>query len=134
MEVIVIEPINLRIKILLDTLKIKKTTFADKINVSQAFVSQLCSGASQPSDRTLADICREFNVSETWLRTGEGEMFIQLNEDQELLEVLADLQVDEENPVRDLLIAYWRLNDDQKAAIKQMIKNLIDLQKGKAGQ
>lgn len=131
---IVIEPINLRIKSLLDTLKIKKTTFADKINVSQAFVSQLCSGASQPSDRTLADICREFNVSETWLRTGEGEMFIQLNEDKELLEVLADLQVDEENPVRDLLIAYWRLNDEQKAAIKQMIKNLIDLQKGKAGQ
>lgn len=129
-----IEPINLRIKKLIEVLNIRKTAFADKINVSQSFVSQLCYGASQPSDRTVANICREFNVSETWLRTGEGEMFIQLNEDQELLEVLADLQVDEDNPVRDLLIAYWRLNDEQKAAIKQMIKNLIDLQKEKTGQ
>ena len=129
-----IEPINLRIKKLIEVLNIRKTAFADKINVSQSFVSQLCYGASQPSDRTVANICREFNVSETWLRTGEGEMFIQLNEDQELLEVLADLQVDEDNPVRDLLIAYWRLNDEQKAAIKQMIKNLIDMQKEKAGQ
>lgn len=109
--------------------------FGEKIGgLSANYVWMLEKGQRIPSDRTIGDICREFNVSETWLRTGEGEMFIQLNEDQELLEVLADLQVDEENPVRDLLIAYWRLNDEQKAAIKQMIKNLIDLQKGKAGQ
>lgn len=29
------------------------------------------------TDRILYDICREFNVNEFWLRTGEGEMFIQ---------------------------------------------------------
>ena len=28
-------------------------------------------------NRTLYDICREFNVNEHWLRTGEDEMFIQ---------------------------------------------------------
>ena len=123
-----------RLSKLIESLGIKKVEFASKIKVDQSYISQLVSGKRTPSDRTLADICREFNVSDTWLRTGEGEMFIQLNEDQELLEVLADLQVDEENPVRDLLIAYWRLNDEQKAAIKQMIKNLIDLQKEKAGQ
>lgn len=123
-----------RLSKLIESLGIKKVEFASKIKVDQSYISQLVSGKRTPSDRTLADICREFNVSETWLRTGEGEMFIQLNEDQELLEVLADLQVDEDNPVRDLLIAYWRLNDEQKAAIKQMIKNLIDLQKEKAGQ
>lgn len=123
-----------RLSKLIESLGIKKVEFASKIKVDQSYISQLVSGKRTPSDRTLADICREFNVSDTWLRTGEGEMFIQLNEDQELLEVLADLQVDEENPVRDLLIAYWRLNDEQKAAIKQMIKNLIDLKKEKAGQ
>lgn len=123
-----------RLSKLIESLGIKKVEFASKIKVDQSYISQLVSGKRTPSDRTLADICREFNVSETWLRTGEGEMFIQLNEDQELLEVLADLQVDEDNPVRDLLIAYWRLNDEQKAAIKQMIKNLIDLKKEKTGQ
>lgn len=73
-----------RIKYLIDVLGIKRTTFADRLNVSQPFVSQLCSGISRPSDRTISDICREFNVSETWLRTGEGEMFRPLDRREEM--------------------------------------------------
>lgn len=67
---------NERIQAIINAKGIKKTEFAQKLNVSQAYISQLCSGTKTPSDRTIADICREFNVSEAWLRTGEGEMFI----------------------------------------------------------
>ena len=63
-----------RLRSLIDTLGITKTKFAEDLHVSSAFVSMLCSGKSLPSDRTIADICRKYNVSETWLRTGEGEM------------------------------------------------------------
>ena len=35
-----------------------KTKFAEKINISQPYLSQLCSGAKLPSDRTIADIFR----------------------------------------------------------------------------
>ena len=66
-----------RLRSLIDTLGITKTKFAEDLHVSSAFVSMLCSGKSLPSDRTIADICRKYNVSETWLRTGEGEMFEQ---------------------------------------------------------
>ena len=52
-----------------------KTAFAKRINVSQGLVSQMCSGTTSPSDRTITDICREFGVNEVWLRTGEGEPF-----------------------------------------------------------
>lgn len=51
-----------------------KTDFAKVINISQPFLSQICSGARDPSNRTIADICREFCINEKWLRTGEGEM------------------------------------------------------------
>ena len=60
--------------------KLTKTAFAEKINVSQSFISRLVSGEKVPSDRTIADICREFNISELWLRTGEGEPHIQKDE------------------------------------------------------
>ena len=50
-----------------------KTDFAKRLGVSQPFVSRLCSGEVQPSDRTISDICREFGCNEVWLRTGEGE-------------------------------------------------------------
>ena len=64
-----------RINYLIEKLDITKTKFAERLNISQAFVSQICSGAREPSDRTITDICREFGVNEVWLRTGEGEPF-----------------------------------------------------------
>ena len=67
---------NNRIAQVITALGIKKIEFAKKIGISSPFVSELCSGAKKASDRTITDICREFNVNETWLRTGEGEMFI----------------------------------------------------------
>ena len=45
---------NERISTIIEASGIKKTVFADRLNVSQAFVSQLCSGVKQPSDRTIA--------------------------------------------------------------------------------
>ena len=40
--------LNERISLLIDTLGIKKTAFAERLNVSQAFISQICSGSKQP--------------------------------------------------------------------------------------
>ena len=54
-----------------------KTAFAQKIGLTQAYVSALSIGRKKPSDRTISDICRDFGINETWLRTGEGEMFCQ---------------------------------------------------------
>ncbi len=76
--------ISHRISLIIQQRGIKKVEFAKKIGVSQAFVSELCSGAKNPSDRTISDICREYNVNETWLRTGEGEMFRPLDRREEM--------------------------------------------------
>lgn len=76
--------ISHRISLIIQQRDIKKVEFARKIGVSQAFVSELCSGAKNPSDRTISDICREYNVNETWLRTGEGEMFRPLDRREEM--------------------------------------------------
>ena len=54
-----------------------KTDFAKKVGISQPYLSQICAGQKVPSDRTIADICREFGCDEVWLRTGEGEPFRQ---------------------------------------------------------
>ena len=61
-----------RIEQIIKLRNVKKVEFARRLNLSQAFVSQMCSGAAKPSDRTIQDICREFDVNEVWLRTGEG--------------------------------------------------------------
>ena len=54
--------------------KLSQAGFAQKLNLSQNFVWMVENGRREPSDRTIADICRVFGVDEVWLRTGVGEM------------------------------------------------------------
>ena len=63
-----------RIEFIIKSANIKKVDFAKRLNISQAFVSQMCSGVAMASDRTIQDICREFSVNPEWLRTGEGDV------------------------------------------------------------
>lgn len=104
-----------------------KTAFSDRINVSQAFVSQMCSGLKVPSDRTIADICREFNVNEDWLRTGRGDPYIQLSRDEELAQFFGDVMKGEDPDFRRRLLSVMsRLTTDEWALLEQMAWKLVD--------
>ena len=54
---------------------INQTDFAEKLSLTKNYISLIENGNRIPSDRTITDICREFNVNEVWLRTGEGEPY-----------------------------------------------------------
>lgn len=106
--------------------------FADVIGLKRNTIANYEIGQIQPSDRTIADICREFNVSEVWLRTGEGEMFVDLGEDAELTQVLAEIQLSDDDTIKDMLVAYWGLDEKEKAAIRKLIDGMVRRQKERA--
>ena len=110
-----------RISYLIKTLGLKKVEFSKRLNISQPFVSELCSGKTNPSDRTIADICREFNVSEVWLRTGEGEMFLKVDEDQELQNIFAQITISNDDLIKRIIKSYWALDDTEKAVIQKLV-------------
>lgn len=82
----IMEVINLneRLKELRKALAIKQGDFAERISTTQGHISDIENGRKELSDRTIKLICLEFNVNEEWLRTGAGEMFIQLDKKDEL--------------------------------------------------
>lgn len=80
-----------RISYIVEKSNLTKTAFAKRINVSQGLVSQMCSGTTNPSDRTISDICREFNVDRAWLETGVGEPFVPKSRQDVLRDVFADV-------------------------------------------
>ena len=69
-----------RISFIIESKGITKTEFAKAAKVSQGFVSQLTSGASNPSDRTIELICQKYGCNEEWLRTGKGDPFPELTQ------------------------------------------------------
>lgn len=63
-----------------DDNRLNKSEFARRINVTPAYISKLSKHPdSVPSDRTISDICRVFNVNEEWLRSGTGPMYLPSN-------------------------------------------------------
>lgn len=94
------EDINNRIDLLIKDLGITKTRFAESLHVSSQFISSLCSGAKQPSERTISDICREFNVSLDWLQNGSGEMYVQRSANEELGILVASLMSEADESFR----------------------------------
>lgn len=118
------ESINNRIAWCVKDSGLTKTDFAARINISQSFISRLVSGEKLPSDRTIADICLEFNISEVWLRTGEGEPHMERDKDEEFLEIMEKINISDDDLIKRIIKAYWFLDDDEKAAVKKIIDNL----------
>lgn len=88
-----------RVKELRKILKCSQTDFGAKIGLSQNYIWMIEKGERIPSDRTVADICRVFNVNEDWLRTGEGDMFVELDPDEELMRFVGRITKDESSPL-----------------------------------
>ena len=65
-----------RIKTLRRKIGITQEEFSEKLGTSRNTITNYESGRRTPMDATIKSICREFNVSEDWLRTGEGDMFL----------------------------------------------------------
>lgn len=75
-EVNKISTMQERIALLIEESGMTKTAFAQKLNITQPYVSKLLKTGS-PSDRLIEDICEKFEISEEWLRNGTEPMHIQ---------------------------------------------------------
>lgn len=118
--------IGCRIDSLIKALGIKKVRFAEQIRVDQSYITHIINGKSNPSDRIINDICREFKVDEDWLRTGEGKMFLQLDDDAEFNAICEQIQLSDDNLIKNIIKAYWKMNDEQKKFLQKLINELAE--------
>ena len=107
------ETINKQIAALIHAKGMNKSQFAESINVSPQFISAVCAGTKQPSDRTIADICRVYNVNEDWLRDGKGEPFMQLSREETIAEYVG-------------MITGGNITDIEESIIKFMSETPVD--------
>lgn len=119
-----------RIKKIRKELDLTQQTFADKIGMKQNTIAQYEMGRTKPSDAIVFSICREFNVNEEWLRTGEGEMFEELTEQQKILKYTALLLKDKDsaiaNAIQTLIVTYEQLDDASKVTLEKIASQYIN--------
>ena len=115
---------NERIKKLRKSLGLTQQEFSDRIKVKRNTVATYEMGRSMPSDAAISLICREFNVNETWLRTGEGDMFKPVNRDQEIADFMADVLKGEPDFRTKLISVMARLSADEWAMLERRAREL----------
>lgn len=111
-----------RIKEIRKRLKLNQTEFGNRIGVKQTTIAGYESGTRTPIDAVINSICREFNVSERWLRTGEGDMFVQLSRDEEIAAFMGDiLKGEDDNFKRRFIAMLSKLDENDWELLEKMI-------------
>lgn len=80
-----------RIKEIRKALGLTQEEFAARIGVKRGAIANYEIGRNEPVDAVVSLICREYSVSETWLRSGSGEMFTYAEKNDRLAEIVARL-------------------------------------------
>lgn len=122
---------NERIKELRKTLRFTQQEFADRLNIKRGSLANYEIGRNQPIDAIVSLICKEFNVNEVWLRTGEGEMFVQLPEEDEVAAYVSDLLEDDgENPlyliIKEIMHTYNEVSPKSQEVLRDFSKKLLE--------
>lgn len=118
------QTISDRISLVIQQSGLNKTRFAERLHLSQQFISSICAGVKQPSDRTITDICREFGVSEAWLRTGEEPMFVARSQDEQIATYVAQTLNGGSEFKKAVLTLLLSRSDEELAAIERAYRDL----------
>ena len=88
---------NERIKELRKVLGLTLDKFGERLGVKKSALSKIERGENGDSEQMFKSVCREFNVNENWLRTGEGEMFVQRTLDEEITSFIQSIQLEKDD-------------------------------------
>ena len=98
--------------------------FGEKIGMKKNSVSQLENGKNSVTEQVVKAICREYNVDYMWLTTGDGEMFIDTDDD--FIERIDRIMAGEDEARKNLFKFMLELSDEDIAALDRFMKKAIE--------
>ena len=115
---------NERIKQLRKELGLTLDKFGEKIGVGKTAISKIENGDRSVTDQMFKSICREFNVREEWLRNGEGEMFVQMNRDERVADIVKKALASDDEFVINTFTALGQLTPAEWDLVKKFINTI----------
>lgn len=120
---------NERIRDLRKALNLTMEQFGTRIGVSKSTISNIENGNRDATEHMVKSICREFCVDYIWLTTGEGEMFVESDDD--IMESIDHIMIGENEFHKNLFKIFARLDDDELIALERIIDKFIEVKKEK---
>lgn len=103
-----------------------QTCIGKKIHKTSQYVWKLLNDDNaNPSESVIADICREFEIDEDWLRTGEGEMQIKRTRNQEIQALANSVMLDvDESFKKRFFVALSKLKESDWEVLEKLIDEI----------
>lgn len=114
-----------RVKEVRKTLDLTLEKFGEQLGVTKVAISNIEKGNRNLTDQMSKAICREFNVSEEWLRDGTGDMFVDLSRDLQLARFFGEVQIDEGFKKR-FISALSTMTVDEWAFIERKMREIFE--------
>lgn len=115
---------NERLRQLRNYLGLSQEAFGETVGVTKAAISRIESGVNSLSDRMILSIVTRHNVNENWLRTGSGDMFNPMSEDEELDMYIGRISGSKDKFKKNLLKALCKLTDEEWNVLKKIIAEM----------
>jgi transcriptional regulator with XRE-family HTH domain len=115
---------NERVKEVRKSLGLTLEKFGERIGVTRGSMSNIENGNRNLTEQMTKSICREFGVDYIWLTTGEGEMFVDTDDD--FIERIDRIMAGEDEARKNLFKFMLELSDDDIAALDRLMKKAIE--------
>lgn len=116
-----------RLKQLRKTLDLTQQEFADRIGSKRNTVAKYETETNTPSTAVISLICREFHVSETWLREGTGEMFLSVDRNTDIAKLTRQLLDEETDSFKNRFISVLaNLSTQEWELLEKRARELYD--------
>ena len=107
------------------SVNLSQEAFGKRIGVSGAAISRIESGDRNVTESMIKLICREYNVSYDWLKYGDGEMYIDAD-DESIDAAIDEMMAGENETAKAVFRAFAKMDESDWAAIKKLILAISD--------
>lgn len=95
---------NQRVKAVRKDQKMTQVEFGKKLRLSKNYLSNIETGLYPISDKFIDEMCHTFHVNENWLRTGDGDMYMEMTKEEKIADIAARMYKDDGSEYRQILI------------------------------
>lgn len=118
-----------RVRILRKTLGLSGEKFGRRLGVTKTAISRIENGSNHVTDQMFKSICREFQVNEIWLQSGEGSMFQEIPLKDEYMRAATELYRRNDMAAMQALISYWKMEPDTQKVFWDKLLEIAEIYK-----
>lgn len=120
---------NERVRIIRKDKNLTMEEFGKRLGVSKVAISNIENGNRNVTNQMRQSIIKEFDVNETWFRTGDESngRYIQKTEEDELSDLFAEIMsAPADDSIRALARAFAKLTHEQRQQADDLAKALAE--------